>query len=108
MHVVIKEATFLKDADTFGKQDPFIQFKYRDFDLQTDVKDDAGKQAKWDELFQLTQIFEEYKKDSAITFEAYDKDVGGSDLLGCTDPIDIVDIVQNESINEHKMDIYDT
>lgn len=26
--VVIKEASFNKDADTFGKQDPYIQFKY--------------------------------------------------------------------------------
>ena len=51
--VVIKEASFKKDADTFGKQDPYIKFKYQGVTCQTDVKDDAGKFAKWDETFQL-------------------------------------------------------
>ena len=40
-------------------------------------------------------------------FEAYDKDVGSSDLLGCTDPLDIVDIVQDEALREWTLDIYE-
>ena len=28
LRVIIKEAKFEKDADTFGKQDPFIQFAF--------------------------------------------------------------------------------
>lgn len=28
LRVIVKSASFKKDADTFGKQDPFIQFKY--------------------------------------------------------------------------------
>ena len=51
MKIIIKEASFLKDADTFGKQDPYIKFKYENKEYQTDVKDDAGKQARWDETF---------------------------------------------------------
>jgi len=43
MRVIIKEASFKKDADMFGKQDPFIQFKYQGAELKTDVKDNAGK-----------------------------------------------------------------
>jgi Ca2+-dependent lipid-binding protein len=51
MRIIIKSATFLKDADTFGKQDPYIKFKYEDKELKTDVKDDAGLAAEWNETF---------------------------------------------------------
>lgn len=51
LRVVIKSATFLKDMDTFGKQDPYISFKYDGKDLKTDVKDDAGLNAEWNETF---------------------------------------------------------
>ena len=72
LRIVIKEATFKKDADTFGKQDPFISFKYQGVDLKTDVKDDAGKRASWDETFLLPNILTEYRNGNEITFEAYD------------------------------------
>lgn len=52
----IMEATFLEDSDFFGKQDPFIKFKYRDQFYQTTVKDDAGKHAVWKEKFKLIGI----------------------------------------------------
>jgi Ca2+-dependent lipid-binding protein len=51
MRIVIKSASFLKDSDLIGKQDPYIKFKYEDKDLQTDVKDDAGLNAEWNEVF---------------------------------------------------------
>jgi Ca2+-dependent lipid-binding protein len=51
MRIVIKSATFLKDSDLIGKQDPYIKFKYEGKDLKTDVKDDAGLNASWDEVF---------------------------------------------------------
>ena len=51
LQVIIKEATFKKDADTFGKQDPFIKFKYQGVEASTEVMDNAGKHAKFNELF---------------------------------------------------------
>lgn len=58
LNLIIKSATFLKDADMIGKQDPYIKFKYNGKDVQTDVKDDAGKAAEWNEKFCLTQVFD--------------------------------------------------
>jgi hypothetical protein len=52
----IVDATFLEDADLFGKQDPFIKWKYGRSFFQTTVKHDAGKYAKWDEVFYLIGI----------------------------------------------------
>jgi len=54
--VKIIDATFLKDADLMGKQDPYIKWKYGRGEFQTTVKDDAGLYAKWDESFSLNGI----------------------------------------------------
>lgn len=54
--VNIIDATFLKNADTFGDQDPFIKFKYGRSYLETTVKYKAGKYAKWNEKFELNNV----------------------------------------------------
>jgi len=41
------EANFVKDMDAFGKQDPYIQFRYDDRDLKTRVHEDAGLKASF-------------------------------------------------------------
>lgn len=107
LRVIIKEAQFKKDADTFGKQDPFIKFTFQKHELQTDVKDDAGKNAKWDETFQLPNIMAQIRDGGSLKFEAYDKDVAGSDLLGSADPLDFEDLVQDESLKEWTLELYD-
>ena len=40
-------------------------------------------------------------------FEAYDKDLVGSDLLGATDPLDFVDYVGDEKVNEFNLELFD-
>lgn len=37
LYVTIVQASFLKDSDMFGKQDPYITFKFGDKLLKTDV-----------------------------------------------------------------------
>ena len=46
----------MKDSDMFGKQDPYITFEFLDKTLRTDVQDDAGLLAKFDEKFCLYDI----------------------------------------------------
>jgi Ca2+-dependent lipid-binding protein len=87
LRVVIKSATFLRDADMVGKQDPYITFKYKDKELRTSVKDGAGKQATWDETFQLPSI--KHESVHQLVFKAFDKDMASSDLLGTTEPVDL-------------------
>lgn len=43
LKINVKEAWFLKDFDTFGKQDPFAQFFYDQEKIMTKVIDDGGK-----------------------------------------------------------------
>ena len=46
--MTIESASFLKDTDLLGKQDPFVRFLYGDKQCETDVKDNAGLYAKFD------------------------------------------------------------
>ena len=62
LEIKIKEANFFKDQDTFGKQDPYIQFQYEDMALKTEVQDDAGLNAKFEDEFQLENIEIEIKQ----------------------------------------------
>jgi Ca2+-dependent lipid-binding protein len=56
LNLIIVSATFLKDADLIGKQDPYIRFAYNGKKVETDVKDGAGKSAEWNEKFCLTEV----------------------------------------------------
>ena len=38
------EGTWLKDLDSFGKQDPYIKWMYRGDTYMTHVREDAGKE----------------------------------------------------------------
>ena len=52
----MKEATFLKDSDLVGKQDPYIQFEYDDNTFKIDVQDDAGLKATFNDIFMMEHI----------------------------------------------------
>jgi Ca2+-dependent lipid-binding protein len=54
----IVEAFWIKDADFFGKQDPFILIKYNGKEFKTTVKDEAGKHAVYNETFNLFELQE--------------------------------------------------
>ena len=49
---------WLKDVDTFGKQDPYLQFKIGSETFKTEVKDGGGKHVDFNQTFELTGIFD--------------------------------------------------
>lgn len=105
--VIVHEATFLKDSDFIGKQDPFIRFVYDGKTMDTDVKDDAGKSAKWDETFQFPNILQRLKANESLTFQAYDKDLTSSDLLCKTEPLDYIDLLGKTDPIKMKLEMFD-
>lgn len=40
-------------------------------------------------------------------FEAYDKDLMSSDLLGATDPLDFVDYCEDDRVHEFDLELYE-
>lgn len=107
LRIIIQEATFRKDSDFFGKQDPYIRFKYNNIDLATEVQDDAGKKAKWNETFQLPNISTSVQNHGTLVFEAFDKDIGSSDFLGRTKPFKIDEHVADDELDNLEVDLFD-
>ena len=101
LSLIIKSASFLKDVDTFGKQDPYIQFLYNGKSIQTEAKDGAGKQAEWNEKFSLSNIQEQVLSSKRLAFEAFDKDTTTSDFLGRTSSMSLSLLVADDEQKEH-------
>ena len=93
LRLLIGEAKFLKDADTFGKQDPFMQFKYDGKEIRTTVKDDAGKHAIFNEEFILENMEKAVKGNQSLVLESFDKDPTGVDWLGEIKPIAFAELI---------------
>ena len=85
--LTIIEGTWFKDADLFGKQDPYVQWMYGKEKMQSSVKDEAGKEAKWEEKFVLENIREQILNGEEMVLNTYDEDVVFHDFLGGTRPI---------------------
>lgn len=97
LEVKISEATFLKDEDALGKQDPFVQFSYDGFAFRTSVKDDAGLHAAFNETFLLENVEGVVKAGQDLVMEAMDSDVGsGDDLLGKANALTFVKLVADD------------
>ena len=79
LEITIEKATFLKDADLIGKQDPYIQFMYNNKKVRTETKDGAGKQAEWNEKFCLTNIDQFVNAGKKLVLEGFDADIDADD-----------------------------
>lgn len=49
----------------------------------------------------------EFRNGGSLIFEAYDKDVGSSDLLGFTDPLEVVDLVHTDKVQSWNIDMFE-
>ena len=107
LEIIIVKATFHKDADIIGKQDPYIQFMYNGQKVRTDTKDDAGKQAEWNERFCLTQVDQQVVSGKRFVLEAFDHDVDSDDSLGKSKGISFVSLVEDEEEHMHDLKLYD-
>ena len=87
-------AKFYQDADVFGKQDPFIQFKYNGKLIKTSVKAGAGKEATWNEEFTLVDIGKAVKAGEKLTLAAVDDNYTGDTTIGTAKPIDYKTIMK--------------
>jgi Ca2+-dependent lipid-binding protein len=82
LKVIVERAEFKKDADTFGKQDPFVVIECSSYKYQTKVIDEGGKKPVWNEEFMLREIINEVEKGSFLCIQTFDYDGLTSDFLG--------------------------
>ena len=81
----IVEAKWLKDADFFGKQDPFVKWSHFGNEMRTTTKDEAGKHAIFNEDFILTNINGAVQSGIPLKLDTFDEDAPGKfDYIGGT------------------------
>ncbi|PNW76446.1 hypothetical protein CHLRE_11g467593v5 [Chlamydomonas reinhardtii] len=80
MSVTLEFAKDLKDADWFGKQDPYCIIRIGGQTFRTRTAVDGGRNPVWNETFRFNVINE-----NNVDVEIKDEDVGKDDLIGtCT------------------------
>ena len=81
-------ATFKKDHDAFGKQDPYIVVHYNGvLYFESYVIKEGGLEAEWDEEFDIDFNLIAGNPESTLVLTAYDKDKYSSDFIGQTNKI---------------------
>lgn len=74
--------------------------------MKTKVHDNAGKFAKYDDVFLLDNVEEQAKAGNNLIMQAYDHDVGTCDLLGEANPVSLLKMCADEEKHIHKLDIF--
>jgi hypothetical protein len=97
------KAKFHEDNDSWGKQDPFVQFRYNGRLLKTSTKSDAGKKATWNEDFTLDNIHSEIRSGGKLRLEALDDDTMSDDWIGATMPLAFSELVHSSERVERKL-----
>lgn len=105
--LTIMSGTWFADADLFGKQDPYVEWAYGNNKMQTTVKDEAGKEATWDEKFTLKNIREQILNGEELVLNTYDEDLVMHDFLGAARPIPWQDFCFDEKEKVTTVDLYD-
>ena len=94
----VVSATFLKDADTFGKQDPFVKIPHGGKTYKTEVIDEGGKTPVWNEEFELEFVEKEVKGGGSLILNTFDSDGAVDEFLGGTKPIKYTDLIKNGDV----------
>jgi len=66
LKITLEKATFLKDADFMGKQDPFVKIVCAGVTYKTKVIEEGGKNPVWNETFEMTKIIDEVNKGNKL------------------------------------------
>jgi hypothetical protein len=74
--------------------------------LKTEVQDDAGLSAKFDDIFLLENIKNQAEEEKSLVMEAYDKDIASSDKLGVANAISYYKLIVDEELHEWDLDIF--
>ena len=103
LKLTITEATFLKDADFIGKQDPLIKFQHQGQEYKTKTADEAGKHAIWNEVFNLDNL----DPNGHLLLSAFDEDPGSLEFLGEIKPVPFQDLTSDHNERKLSLDLFD-
>jgi Ca2+-dependent lipid-binding protein len=100
--LTIESADFLTDADTFGKQDPFVKVMCAGIEYKTKIIDEGGKNVVFDETFELKNIAQEIDNNGKLVLATYDLDGITDDFLGDSAAIDFKELINSDDEITHR------
>lgn len=90
-----------------GKQDPYIQFMYDDEYIKSKVISGGGKEVNFNQELELNNVFKHVRRDGELRFEALDKDLLTSDLIGISNPLSLIALTVDSNPINHVLELYD-
>ena len=102
LKVTVESASFLKDADFIGKQDPFVVIECATYKYQTRIIDEGGKNVTWDEEFTMREVQTEADAGNTFCIQTFDSDGLTSDFLGWNKDLLYSDLIKHENEIVHK------
>lgn len=78
LDVRVERAVLLRDTEVIGKMDPFVELKLGAQIRRTSVKDEAGKEPVWKEMYTIPVV----NPLDPLKIEVKDEDVTTDDLVG--------------------------
>lgn len=78
LDVRVDRAVLVRDTEVIGKMDPFVEFKLGAQTRRTSVKDEGGKEPKWNELYTIPIV----NALDPLKITVLDEDVTTDDIVG--------------------------
>ncbi len=91
----IIEGTLYRDTETFGHMDPFVELEHRGIKYKTQVKKDAGKKPKWEEVLEVNGI---ESIEDTVKLTCYDEDLMMDECVGEAE-FKIAELISRQVVN---------
>ncbi len=78
LKVTVVDGKLIRDTETFGKMDPFVEIEHKGIKYKTSTHEDGGKTPKWN--YNIEIPFE--REDDKIQVSCYDEDLVSNTLIG--------------------------
>lgn len=75
--------------------------------IKSKVIENGGKEVEFNQQLELTNVYKHVRRSGALKFEALDKDLVTSDLLGISNPLSLIALTADPNPIEHQLELYD-
>lgn len=75
--------------------------------IKSKVIDGGGKEVAFNQELELTNVYKHVRRAGELKFEALDKDLVTSDLLGVSNPCSLIALTADQTPIEHELELYD-
>lgn len=80
---------------------------YDDEYIKSKVIENGGKEVEFNQQLELSNVYKHVRREGELRFEALDKDLVTSDLLGISNPLSLISLTADPNPINHELELYD-